>query len=133
MPYQTTFVDDGRCVIITGSGVVLGSEILTAARAITEHVQGGKSLTRGWVDLSDVTELRVTRDDMHMIAAENRFAATLSPQIVVAVIASQDLAFGMARMWEAMMAMSNWQTHVFRDRQQAQTWLDMDADQRSSE
>ena len=123
VPYHLTF-DDAHCAIIVGSGVVLGSEILAVAHALTEHLRAGNSMTRGWVDLCDITELRATPDEIRMVAEENSHAATFSPRIVVAVVASTNLAFGMARMWEATMAMTNWQTHVFRDMQQARTWFE---------
>jgi len=127
MAFVTTFVNRGHCVVQVGSGVVLGSEILAGAHAVSEHVQGGAELTHGLVDLSDVTELHLSAEEVELIALENRIAAASMPPATVAVIATRDLAFGLARMWEAMVSGTNWRTRVFRDADAAREWLNIDA------
>jgi hypothetical protein len=41
----------------------------------------------------------------------------------VAIVAPSDLAFGIARMWEAFAEVTRWNTHVFRSRAEADPWL----------
>jgi hypothetical protein len=132
MAFVTTFVNRGRCVVQIGCGIVLGSEMVGGARAVREHVQSGGDLTHGLVDLSDVTELHLSADEVGLIAAENHQAAASMSHATVAVIAATDLAFGMARMWEAMVAGTNWRTRVFRDRQAARAWLRIDTSEVAS-
>ena len=126
MAFVTTFVNRGRCVVQIGSGVVLGSEMVAGARAVREHVASGGQLTHGLVDLSDVTELHLTAEKVEEIAVENRIAAASMSHGTVAVIATRDLAFGMARMWEAMVSSTRWCTRVFRDDKAARAWLRID-------
>jgi hypothetical protein len=128
MAFVTTFVNRGRCALQIGSGVVSGSEMVAGARAVRAHVQSGAELTHGLVDLSDVSELHLTAEEVELIAVENHIAAASMPHGTVAVIATKDLAFGMARMWEAMVSGTNWHTRVFRDAEAARAWLHSDTD-----
>ena len=132
MAFVTTLVNRGRCVVQTGSGIWLGQEMVAGARAVREHVQRGAELTHALVDLSDVTELHLSAEEVGLIAAENHRAAASMSHATVAVIAATDLAFGMARMWEAMVAGTNWRTRVFRDRQAALAWLRIEASEVAS-
>jgi len=127
MAFVTTFVNRGHCVVQIGSGVVLGSEMLAGAHALSEHVQSGGELPHGLMDLSAVTDLQLSAEEVELIAVENHIAAASITHAIVAVIATKDLASGMARMWEAMVSGTNWRTRAFRDAEAARAWLGNDA------
>jgi hypothetical protein len=45
------------------------------------------------------------------------------PNMLVAIAAPRDYAFGMARMWQAFVEDTGWNTAVFRSRAAASDWL----------
>lgn len=123
MPYITTFVDDGRCVVHTGEGVLTGEEMLAGALRARAEVERAHRLECGLVDLSAVTELRATPEDLRRLAEAQMVTARMVPHAVAAVVAPADHSFGMARMWEAYADATGWITRVFRDRAAADAWL----------
>jgi hypothetical protein len=42
---------------------------------------------------------------------------------VVAICARSDFPFALARMWQVLVRETRWQTHVFRDRAEALSWI----------
>lgn len=122
MPYEATYSNDDRCITYVGSGLVLGAALVSATRALIADVRT-PSLTHCLIDLSGVTDLHVSNDEIDIIAAEGRRVAAIAPHVTVAVVATRDLAFGLARMWEALVATPGWKTRVFRDRGAACEWL----------
>jgi hypothetical protein len=122
MPYTIECVDGGRGVRSVGSGVVTGAEIRAAlAEIVGRNLERARGLRYAVVDLTGVTELRVTPTDVRRIAAEDRALQAVTPVGVVAVIAAQDHVFGMARMWETLVE-NGWETHVFRAAGEADAW-----------
>jgi hypothetical protein len=87
-------VSEGRVVYLAGTGLLTGQEILDAKTKLLRESDRLKGLNYGLIDLTDVTELRVTRDDV-----------------------------GIARMWEAFAEVTRWNTHGFRSRAEADPWL----------
>ena len=83
-----------------------------------------KGLHYGLIDLTDVTELRATRDDvLEFVQVDMQIALSVPRALAVAIVAPSDLAFGIARMWEAFAEVTRWNTHVFRSRAEADPWL----------
>ncbi len=74
--------------------------------------------------MTDVTELSITRDDvLEFVQVDMQIALIVPRPLAVAIVASSDLAFGIARMWEAFAEVTRWNTHVFRSRAEADPWL----------
>jgi hypothetical protein len=124
MPYTTELIDGGRGVLHVGTGVLTGAEILAGARAA--HSAPGRvgKFTHGLTDLSGVTELRLTAEEVRRISEENRITARIAvPGAPVAIVATSELVFGMARMWEVHVEDTGWTTRVFRSRAEAEAWL----------
>jgi len=123
MPYTTEFIDDGRGIVHVGTGIVHGHEILASARTDRESPERMAKVTHGLVDLTRVTELKMSVDDLRRITMEHRMTAKAAPRAVIAVVAPRDHVFGMARMWEAFATEIGWTIRVFRERGAAETWL----------
>jgi hypothetical protein len=123
LPYTTEFVDGGRGVLRVGSGIVTSVEILDATRELQGDPERAGRLRYGLVDLTEVTELRLTSQDMRRIAEASLKIAKLVPGGVVAIIAPKDHDFGMARMWEHLVDEADWITRVFRNRVEADAWI----------
>jgi len=70
------------------------------------------------IDLSDVTELKLTSRALLNLAMTTRFA----PTVRRALVASSDVAYGMGRMF-AILTGREERVQVFRDRASALEWL----------
>lgn len=123
MPYVTEFIDNGRGIVHVGTGVVTGSEILTSAIADRDSPERMAKVTHGLVDLEQVTELKMSVEELRRISMEHRITAKITPRALIAVVAPSDHIFGMARMWEAFSGGTGWTIRVFRDRPAAEVWL----------
>jgi len=123
MPFFTQYTPDGLGVSHRGEGVVTGAEVIAAAAEHHRLEERARKLRYGFVDFSQVSELRVSAAEVQAIADEDRMTAALTPNAVVAVIAPLDHAFGVSRMWETLMDATKWTTRIFRDRDEALAWL----------
>jgi hypothetical protein len=117
-------VSEGRGVHLAGTGPLTGREILEAKTRLLRAPDRLKGLHYGLVDVTDVTELSITRDDvLEFVQVDMQIALIVPRPLAVAIVAPSDLAFGIARMWEAFAEVTRWNTHVFRSRGEADPWL----------
>jgi hypothetical protein len=123
MAYFTEYTADGLGVLHRGEGVVNGADVVAASVEHHRLEERARRLRYGFVDFSQVTELRISAAEVEAIAGENRRTAALAPNVVVAVLAPMDHAFGLSRMWETFAEVTGWSTRVFRDRVEALAWL----------
>ena len=123
MAYTTEFVDEGRCVLNTGCGVVTGAEIIDGASRLLQAVQDGMPLRYGLVDFTDIDQFLVSTPEVKAIARLNIATAEIARNVCAAIIAPSDHAFGMARMWEVYANATDWERRVFRDADAARDWL----------
>jgi hypothetical protein len=123
MPFSIEWTDDGRTVLCSGSGVVTGGEILRATETCLAQPERFRTLLRATIILAGITELEVSADDVKRIAFLDGRLAALNPRAAVAIVAPQDSVFGVARMWEAYVEDTGWQTGVFRTLFDAEAWL----------
>ena len=124
MPFSTEWVSEGRGVQLSGTGPLTGREILEAKIRLLRVPDRLKGLHYGLVDVTDVTELSITRDDvLEFVQVDMQIALIVPRPLAVAIVAPSDLAFGIARMWEAFAEVTGWNTHVFRSRADADPWL----------
>ncbi len=80
----------------------------------------------GMVELSDVrqiTELDVTPEGIGRFVAQDTISAEKLRDYKLAIIVSQEVVFGMARMYEMMTEQNVSNVAVFRDLEEAKTWL----------
>lgn len=123
MALATQYIDDGRGLLHTGSGIVTGQELIAGATQVLDDIRGGLPICYALIDLTDITGFEVSSDDIRGVAKLNLSMAEIIGPARVAVVAAHDIAFGMARMWEAYAHTTAWQTQVFRDRSEAENWL----------
>ena len=124
MPFSTEYLNDGRGVQIAAAGVLTAQEILDAKAGLLRSPERLKGLHYALIDMSAVTELHITRYDIpEFVAADMQIAMIVPRRMAVAIVAPGDLAFGVARMWEAFAEVTRWHTHVFRSRAEAGSWL----------
>ena len=76
-----------------------------------------------FIDFSEVTELRITEEDLLKIVAQDHFAAIFRPEAVVVIVAPREDLFEIGKKWERRVQDIGWKTHVSRDRAEASAWL----------
>lgn len=123
MPGTIEFVEDGRGLVFSGSGVLTGQEILEAKEALAADEAPLRTVKFALVLLEDVTAVDVTVGDLRAAAMVDRRLAQMMPNAAVAIVAPRDHDFGIARMWEAIADVPEWTTYVFRSREEADAWL----------
>jgi hypothetical protein len=125
MPVQTRYTDEGKGVILTLSGELTGRDVLTAYHEMHARDLAAQPFLYGLVDANGVTAMNVRTQDLYDIANQDIAAARRrgSTVAVVGIYAKDDATFGLARMWEVLVAASGWDTGVFRERSEAVAWL----------
>ena len=124
MPYTTTYVDDGKGIHKTGSGIVTGLEVFSSAmQGVSLDEPSARKLRYGLIDFSETTEMKVTPDDIRRIVEMNRKLASFTPGALVAVIAPTALPYAIARLWHTFSVDLGWKANVFHTRADAIAWL----------
>jgi hypothetical protein len=123
VPGTIEFVEDGRGLVFSGSGVLTGQEILEAKEALAADEVPLRTVKFALVLLVDVTAVDVTVGDLRAAAIVDRRLGQMMPNAAVAIVAPRDHDFGIARMWEAIADVPEWTTYVFRSREEADAWL----------
>ncbi|HEV3271526.1 MAG TPA: hypothetical protein VGZ93_05030 [Candidatus Methylacidiphilales bacterium] len=123
MPYTTSYVDDGKGVFKTGSGIVTGLEIFSSALQESSNEARSRKLRYGLVDFSDVEEMKVTPEDIRRIVEMNRKLAAFTPGALVAIVAPTELPYALARLWHTFSDDLGWKANVFHARADAIAWL----------
>ena len=98
------------------------TELFAHARALKQD-PGFSPSFRQLVDFSDVTSLHVTVDGVRTMVGLNPWGRGSRR----AAIAPSDLAFGLARMCEALTQLEHGEFQVFRTMSQAVEWLGLTA------
>lgn len=124
MPIEIKDMDAGRGVIICGRGFLSDQEYNQALR---EHLSQPTEKLRGYYwSFSDFTAITGTDAKTETIREVARMcvnAAESNVDPVVAIAGTQDVAFGLSRMFEMLASDAHWQVCVFRARDEAIRWI----------
>lgn len=123
MAFLTELTEDYMGIIHVGTGVVTGGEILAGCQSDRALVELTENFHYKLVDLSAVTELRITEKELGEIVEEDRAIATFRPQASVVIVAPNDRIRAIAQHWEILVEELGWSTHVSRTRAEASKWL----------
>lgn len=122
MPFHPLFQDDGG-VVCKGSGVVEGKDAYTMNAQLYSSDEAVKKIRYQIVDLTEITEFRITSDEIKGIASQDARAMKLNPNMYIAIVAPDPMSFGMNRMYQAYTAEGQDKVGVFRDLLQAKAWI----------
>jgi hypothetical protein len=119
MPASYKIDKEQRLVLSSGTGVVTAEDMWAHQRQLSNDKDFDPSFSQ-LVDLTGVTAIGFTPDDVHGLAERSIF----SPQSRRAFVAKRDLLYGLARMFELLReARGKDEIQVFRDRNEALEWL----------
>jgi hypothetical protein len=67
MAYTTEYLDTGRGILHVGSSIVTGADIIAGACEEHRTDERARNLVYQLTDLTGVTELRMTSDEVHRV------------------------------------------------------------------
>jgi hypothetical protein len=123
MPVEITYFDDDAGVLFLYHGTVTGKELIEAVEKHFSSEERMQKYRYGLIDGSGVEALDVSTGEIETLVSLNKRAEGIITDGVLAHVATADVAFGMVRMWQAMMEKVNWETYVSRSRDDAVAWL----------
>jgi hypothetical protein len=122
MAIQINYLDNGIGIEIIASGIVTGEEIIKAQEEIynEENLQKQKYQI---IDRTHCTEYQVSSEDIERISDIDNRASEVNSYIIIAVVSSTPLQYGMTRMWQAYIKEDRFMTKIFVDRKSADEWI----------
>ena len=122
MPIELQYRDAGSGVVFVCTGVVTAADFSRA----NEEVYSEESLDHLQYQLIDFTateHLEVSLEEIRDFAAVDMTAASQSQSLIIAGAGSDDLTFGISRMWQAFASDSNIRSGIFRSVPDAEYWI----------
>jgi hypothetical protein len=115
--------DQGSFLILKGSGVLTGQELIQTTRDLIEAGDAVRSVRFTLVLFDEVAKVDVNAEDVRRLVEVDKILMSLIPRSFIAIVAPKDELFGLSRMWEMMVGVPGWETRVFRSRPEADAWL----------
>ena len=122
MTIQVNYLENGIGIEIIASGIVTGEEVIEAHKEIYNE-ENLKKQKYKIVDRTDCTKYQVYPEDIEEIAEMDDEASRINPNLIIAVISTTSLQYGMTRMWQAYLNNNLFITKNFPDRISADTWI----------
>lgn len=123
MPIDFKYLDNGLGFGFTATGDFCGKDLIETARKAYQAEDILRKNKYGLIDYSLVENFHISASEVETIAELSVSASKIAPDRLVAVVASDDLAFGYSRMWQFLSESINWERMVFRQREGASNWL----------
>jgi hypothetical protein len=122
MPITYRFDASLNVLFVEMHGVLTDEDLFQYAKAATTDT----AVPRVCHELIDVREVQVpeaSTDSLRRVAATFRDAERAAEGVKIAFVASSDVAYGIARMYQAFRTGSQASFHVFREMGEARDWL----------
>jgi len=123
MPIQIKYIEGGLGVEFIGSDVVTGTDIIEANKEIYSNENFSRQRYQ-IVDRTNCAEFQVSNEEIRIIAEQDKAAAKTNPNIIIALISKTDLQYGISRVYHALVGDSGFLTEIFRDRKNAEEWIE---------
>ncbi|MFW2371958.1 MAG: hypothetical protein ACN4GM_02475 [Gammaproteobacteria bacterium] len=122
MPVRIEYTKDKIGVVLHHEGVVSGEELINS---VSKVYSDERYLNlRYWIgDRTSCTEFLPDTRSLKIIAELSKQESSRNPGILLALVAPNDLEFGMSRMFEFLAGESLFITKVFRARSTADKWI----------
>lgn len=122
MPVKIEFSADGKGIEFISTGVITGDDIIDANnRVYTQNIL--ERAKYKLVDRTGCTDYRVTKEAVQIIANQDKQAATVNPDLIMVLISTTPVQYGVTRMWQAYMGDTGFRSIIFNDRETADRWL----------
>ena len=114
---------DLRVIFSTASGVLTDADLLEHQAKLLADSCFDRSFNQLW-DLTEVSQVEVSSQALRTLARSRSFEASARR----AVVAGDDLVFGMGRMFQMLHDEAPEEMQVFRSLDEARQWLGLDPD-----
>jgi hypothetical protein len=125
MPLSYRIDPEHSLILTTASGVLTDEHVLAHKKSLTADPDYDPSM-KELTDLRAVTELDVTTQGVSAMAGYDRNNPDTEGRHRLALVASEDVVFGMARMYQMTTVESDNRVGGFRTMKEARAWLDPD-------
>ena len=120
----THIYEDGGGVVLIGSGVLSGQEVIRVNSAMYATPELVKAIRYQICDFCAVEGLDISTDELRIMAGQDVRAAEINRGMLLAIAASRDLTFGTARVWHAYAENSHLRAQVFRTVEECRAWVE---------
>lgn len=121
MPISVTVVDD-RYTVLRCEGEICVDDFLKANDYLYSELD--ETLSQYQIlDTARPTNIELSEEDLRKIAGQDKLAARTLKRVFIAVVATEDFAFGLSRMWAVYADDPRVKTSVFRELEAAQDWI----------
>ena len=124
MPIDIKDADNGLGIIITASGFLSEDDFFNVGRRVLIK-NGDKSYKFKyclWV-YTKTNQIDFSSPAIEQIAKMFTKAIKVNPEAIVATVANQDLAYGISRMFEALVFEEDLDINVFKSKEDAEEWI----------
>ncbi len=121
--YTWKYIEDGQGLELFGTGIVRGSEVLQANQEMLAEEERLRAVRFSLVVFDAAAKMELSTEEIRQIVDQDRLMAEWMPDLALAIVAYEDLHFGLSRMWEGYVRRVGWRTRVFRSRAEAEHWL----------
>ena len=122
MPIEHHIVQ-GKYIVFQATSTVTGAEIIAANEWLYTEPQNEEAAKFQLWDFSATTQIVVDIGMIEKMASQDKQAAQTISRIVAALVAPEDLIYGLSRMWQAFADDEAIQSQIFRDFHSAEVWL----------
>ncbi|MCE2595837.1 hypothetical protein K6Y31_13575 [Motilimonas cestriensis] len=122
MPLSSKRMNDGG-IIITGTDIINFSDVKTIKTALYSDNQNIKNIHYQVFDYRQAIDFDLSHEDIWQIALQDKAALAVNPHLLIAVVCTKDVIYGLSRMWSAYTETAPLNTGVFRDFDAAQEWV----------
>ena len=124
MPIEIKDCDGGIGNLIVGRMIVTDQEYIESlTRHLTQDKEKFSKYRYSLTDLTAATKLNISNETVNIIAQLCIEASKVNPNPIVAIVANDDLIYGLSRMYQSLVDMTEWETMVFRSRNESEEWI----------
>lgn len=124
MPYKVSYSDNPFGVTTIFYGVVTDDDLIQSCIERTASTDLISELRYIKDDLLEVSKFNATVEGIKSSALFAERAAKVNKQVVHIAIASEELIYGMARMWQAYSSGTQWKMNIESSREDGDKWLE---------
>jgi len=123
MPVDLKVADGGLGSMMIGTGVVTGRELLDCINMRFSADEKTRKYVYCMSDHTDTEDFRVSKSEIELMAQRDMEAAAVKFNMIFAIVAPEDLGFGLSRTFEVHAENTGWDIRVFRAVAEARDWI----------
>ena len=124
IPVDIKDSDGGLGNYISVTGVASSEEFVDVFKKhLEQDEEKFKKYLYSLCDYTGIRQFDLSNPMIQQLADMSVRAMEINPDAIVALVADQDLYFGLSRMFEALVFDAGWETNVFGSKEEAVEWI----------